>query len=132
MRNTVEVSRAVVPKNMDDGEIPKMSSRDFKVRLFESEGGMDDDVDGNQSERRIDFSPLEVMFRTYLNRGGGSKTEGDDGFINGTMSELALSSIGLKGTKLPIGPPVLIVGKRSEKGRRIGRERASGVFRGNN
>ena len=47
MRNSVKMSRTVVPKNMDNGEIPKVSPRNFKVRLFKCEGGVDDDVDGN-------------------------------------------------------------------------------------
>ena len=68
------------------------------------------------------------MFRTDLNRGGCGKTERNNGFINGAMSELALSSIGLKGTKLSVRPPVLIVGKRGEEDGRIGREGASCVF----
>ena len=72
------------------------------------------------------------MFRTDLNGGGGGETERNDRFINGTMPELTLSPIGLEGTKLPIRPPVLVVGKRSEEGRRIGREGANSVFRGNN
>ena len=71
------------------------------------------------------------MFQTDLNGGGRGKTERDNRFINGTMSELALSSISLKGTKLSIRPPVLVVGKRGEENRRIGREGASSVFRGN-
>ena len=72
------------------------------------------------------------MFRTDLNRGWCGETERDDWFINGTMPELSLSPIGLKGTKLPIRPPVLIVGKRGEEDRRVGREGAGGVFGGNN
>ena len=72
------------------------------------------------------------MLRADLNRGGCSKTEGDDRFVNGAMSKLALSSISLKSTKLPVGPPVLTMGKRGKEERGIGREGASGVFRGNN
>ena len=72
------------------------------------------------------------MFRADLDRGGCGEAEGDDRFINGTMPELFLSPIGLEGTKLPIRPPVLVVGKRSEEGRGIGREGASGVFGRNN
>ena len=72
------------------------------------------------------------MFRTDLNRGGCGETKRDDGFINGTMPELTLSPIGLEGSKLPIRPPVLVVGKRGEEDRRVGREWASGVFRRNN
>ena len=71
------------------------------------------------------------MLRADLNRGGRVKTEGDNRFINGAVSELALCSIGLKGSKLSIRPPVLVVGKRGEENRRIGWEGASSVFRGN-
>ena len=72
------------------------------------------------------------MFRTDLDRGGCGKTERNDRFINGTMSKLTLSSISLKGTKLSIRPPVVVVGKRGEEDGRIGGEGASGVFGGNN
>ena len=47
MGNTVEVARTIVPKNVDDWEVLEMGSRDFKIRYFKGEGGMDEDVDGN-------------------------------------------------------------------------------------
>ena len=47
MRNTIEVSRAVVPKNMNDWEILKMGSCNVKERFCKSEGGVDDNVDCN-------------------------------------------------------------------------------------
>ena len=47
MGNTVEVSRAIVPKNVNNWEILKMSPRNFKERCFKGEGGVDEDVDGN-------------------------------------------------------------------------------------
>ena len=47
MGNTIEVSRTIVPKNVDDWEIPEMSPRDFKIGYFKGEGRMDKDVDGN-------------------------------------------------------------------------------------
>ena len=72
------------------------------------------------------------MFRTDLDGGRSGEAKRNDRFVNRTMPELALSPIGLEGTKLPIGPPVLVVGERGEESRRIGREGASGVFRGNN
>ena len=72
------------------------------------------------------------MFRTDLDRGGCSETEGDNRFIDGTMSKLALSSVRLKGAKLSVRPPVVVIGKRSEEDGRVGGEGASGVFRGNN
>ena len=72
------------------------------------------------------------MLRADLDWGGGSEAERDDRFIKGTMSKLALSSISLKGTKLPVRPPVLVMGERSEEKRGIGGEGTSSVFRGNN
>ena len=48
------------------------------------------------------------------------------------MPKLALSSINLKGMKLPIRPPVVVMGKGGKEDGRIGGEGASGVFRGNN
>ena len=72
------------------------------------------------------------MFGTDLNRGGCGETERNNRFINGAMSKLALSSISLEGTKLPVRPPVVVMGKRGEEDRRVGREGASGVFRRNN
>ena len=72
------------------------------------------------------------MFRTDLNRGGCGKAEGDDRFVDGAMSKLPLSSISLKGAQLSVRPPVVVMGKRSEEDRRIGREGASSVFGGNN
>ena len=47
MGNTIEVSRTIVPKNVDDWEILEMSSRKFKKGYFEGEGRMDEDVNGN-------------------------------------------------------------------------------------
>ena len=132
MGNTIEMSRAIVPKNVDNREVLKMSPCNVKEGFCEGERGMDDDVDCNQGEGRIDFSPLEVVLGTDLDRGGCGEAEGDDGFINGAMPKLALSSVSLKGTKLPVRPPVVVVGKRGEEDRRVGREGASGVFRGNN
>ena len=72
------------------------------------------------------------MLGTNLDRGGCGEAEGDSRFINGAMPKLAFSSISLKGTKLSIRPPVVVVGKGSEEDRRVGREGASNIFRGNN
>ena len=97
MGNTVEVAWAIVPKDVDNGEVLQMSPSDVKEGFCKSEGGVDDNVDGNYRERRVYFSPLEVMLRTYLNRGRGSETEGDDGTVNRTVSKLSLSLVDLKG-----------------------------------
>ena len=71
------------------------------------------------------------MFRANLNRGGRSKTERNNGTINWSMTELPFCSIGLEGPQLSIGPPIVGVRKGSEENRRVGREGASSVFRGN-
>ena len=71
------------------------------------------------------------MLRTDLDRGRCGETERDDRFIDGTVSELALSSVSLESAKLSVRPPVVVVGKRSEEDRRVGREGAGGVFGGN-
>ena len=47
MRNMVEMLRAIVPKNMDDWEILKMSPCNVKEGFCEGERGVDDDVDCN-------------------------------------------------------------------------------------
>ena len=47
MGNTVEVSRTIVPKNVNDGEVPEMGSRNLKIRYFKGEGGVNEDVYGN-------------------------------------------------------------------------------------
>ena len=72
----------MIPRNVEEG-------------FCKCEGGVDDKVDGNDGKRRVNFSPLEVMFGTDLYRGGCSETEGDDGFVNGAVPELSLSPVGL-------------------------------------
>ena len=66
---------------------------------------MNDKVEGHNSEGRVDFSPLEVMFSSYLNRGRESEGKGNERTIEGVMAQLSFSPIGLKGSKLSIGPP---------------------------
>ena len=46
MGNTIEMSRAVVPKNVDDGEILEMISRKVKKGFCKGKRGVDDEVDG--------------------------------------------------------------------------------------
>ena len=47
MRNTVEVSRTIVPQNVNDWKILEMSPRNLKVGYFEGEGGMNENVDSD-------------------------------------------------------------------------------------
>ena len=102
MGNTIKVSRAIVPEDVDNGEVLQVHPRDFKVGFREGEGGVDDDMDGNNGKGRVYFSPLEIMFRTNLDGRRGGEAEGDDGAVNRKMSKLSFSSIGLKGSQLPV------------------------------
>ena len=45
MGNTVEMSGAIVPKNVDNGEILKMGPCDVKERFGKGEGWVDDNMD---------------------------------------------------------------------------------------
>ena len=47
MGNTIKVVWAVVPQNVDDGEVLEMSPRNVKEGFSKSEGRMDDNVNGN-------------------------------------------------------------------------------------
>ena len=46
MGNTIKMVGAVIPKDVDDWEILKVSACYVKEGFGEGEGGMDDDVDG--------------------------------------------------------------------------------------
>ena len=47
MGNTIEVAWAVVPQDMDDGEVFEMSSCDVEEGFGKSEGRMNDNMNGN-------------------------------------------------------------------------------------
>ena len=47
MGNTIEVAWAVVPQDVDDGEVLKMGSCDIEEGFGKGEGRMNDNVDGD-------------------------------------------------------------------------------------
>ena len=47
MRNTIEVARAVVPKDVNDWEVFEVSSRNVKEGFCKGKGRVYDNVDGN-------------------------------------------------------------------------------------
>ena len=96
MGNTVEMLGTVVPQNMDNGEVFEMGACNIGEGFSESKGGMNNNVDGDNGQRGINFSPLEVVFRTNLNRGGRGKAERNDGSVNRPVAKLPFSSISLK------------------------------------
>ena len=97
MGNTIEMSWTIVPQDVNDREVFEMGSRNVEEGFSKGEGRMNNNVDGDKGQRGVDFSPLEVVFRANLNRGGRSKAERNNGAINGTVAKLPFSSIGLKG-----------------------------------
>ena len=110
MGNTIKVSRAIVPKDVDNGEVLQVHSQNFKEGFSEGEGGVNDNMDGDDGKGRIYFSPLEIMFRANLNGRRGSEAEGNNRVVNGTVSKLSFSPIDLRGPQLPVRPPVVLVG----------------------
>ena len=96
MRNTIKMAWTVVPQNMNNREIFEVGASDVEEGFSESERRMDNKVDSNDRQRRVNFSPLEVMFRAYLNRRRGSEAEGDDRTINGAMSKLPFCPVSLE------------------------------------
>ena len=74
-------------------------------------------------------SPLEVMLGPYLNGRGECEGEGYDWFVVCEMEQLTgPESLILKGSELPVRPPVLGSSNMFQKFGRIGREGASSVF----
>ena len=70
----------------------------MELGFGEGEGGVDNKVEGNKSERGIGFSPLEIMFSSNLNRSGKGKVMRNDRPVNGVMAKLSFSPIDLKGS----------------------------------
>ena len=123
--------RTVVPKT-DDGRMRfEAVGNDLKVGFKEAEDRGDDDVEGDDDVIGLLRPPLEVMLCAYLNRRGKSKGEGYNRLVVGKMEQLTgPETLVLKGSKLPVRPPVLGSSNVFQKFGRIGREGASSVFRG--
>ena len=106
----IKMPWTIVPENVDDREVLQVGSCNIEEGLGESKGWMDDNVDGNYGKGGIDFSPLEVVFGANLDGRGRSEAEGDDRTVNGAMTKLAFSPISLKGSQLPVRPPIVMMG----------------------
>ena len=101
------------------------------VGFEEAKDGGDDDVEGDNNMIGLLGSPLEVMFSSYLNGRGEREGEGDDGFVISKVEQLTgPETLVLKGSELPVRPPVLGSSNVFQKFGRIGREGASSVFGG--
>ena len=70
--------------------------------------------------------PLEVMLSSYLNRGWFGEGEMSSRAIEGAMVKLFVGKIGLEGSKLSVGPPVLLSGESVDE---VGRSGGKGALR---
>ena len=81
---------------------------DLIVGFEETKDRGDDEVNRDDNMVGLLGSPLEVMLGPYLNGRRERKGEGDDGFVISKMEQLTgPEALVLKGSKLPIRPPIL-------------------------
>ena len=124
------MTRAITPKTVNDREGFGMDGTKGEKGLAEGEGGVNNEVKGNQGNSRLLVKPLEVVLRSYLN--GSRFCEGEVGSraIESPMIKLVVRKIGMEGSKLPIRPPVLLGGKGVDKVGGTGGKGALHKFRG--
>ena len=93
----------------DDGWMGFIAVRnDLIVGFEETKDRRDDDMEGDNNMVSLLGSPLEVMFGSYLNGGGEGERKRDDGFVICEMEQLTgPETLVLKGSELPVRPPVL-------------------------
>ena len=72
---------------------------------------MDNEVKGYKGNPRLLVKPLKVVLRSYLDGSGFCKGEVGSRAIKGMMIKLSVGQVRVKGSKLPIRPPVLLGGK---------------------
>ena len=100
--------RTVVPKTNDRRVRFIAIGNDLIVGFEEAKDRGDDDVERDNDVIGLLRPPLEVMFCPYLNGRGEGEGEGYDGFIVGKMEQLTgPETLVLKGSKLPVRPPIL-------------------------
>ena len=116
----------------NDGWMGFIAVRDDLVIGFEeAKDWGNDDVERDNNMIGLLGSPLEVMLCPYLNGRGEREGEGYNGFVVSKVKQLTgPETLVLKGSKLPVRPPVLGSSNVFQKFGRIGREGASSVFGG--
>ena len=107
--------RAVTPKTMYDREGFEMLRAEGEEGFCEGESRVDNEMEGYNGNSRLLVKPLKVVLRSYLNRSGFCKREVCGRVIEGAMVKLVVRKVGLKGSKLSIGPPILLGGKGVDK-----------------
>ena len=64
------MARAVTPKAMNNRKRFEMLRTKGEEGFCKGEGGVDDEMESYDRDSRLLMKPLEVMFRSYLNRSG--------------------------------------------------------------
>ena len=119
-----------MPKT-DDGWMRFVAvGNDLVVGFEEAKDRGDDNMEGDDDMVGLDGSPLEIMFSPYLNGRGECEGKGNNGFVVCKMEQLTgPETLVLKGSELPVRPPILGSSNVFQKFGRIGRKGTSGVFR---
>ena len=115
---------------MDNREGFEMLGTKGEEGFGKGESRVDNKMEGYKGNSGFFMEPLEVMFRPYLNRSRFCEGKVCGRTIEWMMKELVVRKIGLKGSQLSIGPPILLSGKSVDEVGGIGRERALRKFRG--
>ena len=101
------------------------------VGFKETKDGGNDDVERDDNMVGLLGPPLEVMFCPYLNGRGECEGEGYDRLVICKMEQLTgPETLVLKGSELPVRPPILGSGNVFQKFGRIGREGTGSKFGG--
>ena len=106
---------AVTPKTMNNRERFEMLRTKGEEGFRKGEGRMNDKMEGYERNSRLLMKPLKVMLRSYLDGSGFCKGKVCSRTIEGAMKELVVREVRLKGSKLSIGPPILLGGKSVDK-----------------
>ena len=121
--------RTVVPETKDGRMRFIAVWDDLIIGLEEAKDGGNDDVERDNNVIGFLRSPLEVMFCPDLNGRGMCEGEGNDRFVICKMEYLTgPETLVLKGSELPVRPPVLGSSNGFQKFGRIGRKGTSSVF----
>ena len=120
----------IAPKAMNNREGFEMLGTKGKEGFCERKGGVDNEMEGYKGNSGFSMKPLEVMFRSYLNRGRFCEGKVCGRTIEGAVKELVVRKIGVEGSKLSIRPPILLSGKGVNKVGGTGGERTLRKFRG--
>ena len=123
--------RTVVPKTNNRRVRFITVGNDLIVGFKEAEDRRNDDMERDNDVIGLYGSPLEIMFCPYLDGRGEREGKGNDGFVICKVKQLTgPEPLVLKGSELPVRPPVLRSRNVFQEFGGIGRKGTSGKFRG--